>query len=301
MQTLGDLGAALMDEGPIGMLLDPTGALDRQRSQRELAGRFEVVGDDYDGPRSPNTVSETEYEMLARTYSDIRLGRSDIVIEGPDELSNYDQSAEEFEAAAMDDIADIMQTNSGRDLIRSLDDNRQVDENGEVDHKHTYLTTRTDSTGFADTDGANTAHLDDGDSIILINPNRDVGDAEMTTRSDVALYHEMVHAHHHSHGTTAEGFVERGDLPGDRAVADDAAHNEAQTDDAKKVGRDEHQATGLGVFADHYYTANNYRDERIGVGLSGLGQGGDLTMAQRLDYSNLYFDEGDFYDPNDGS
>lgn len=53
----------------IGGLLDPSGMLDRQQAQRDLAGRFQVLPDDFVGPRRDNQVSQEEYQRIARARS----------------------------------------------------------------------------------------------------------------------------------------------------------------------------------------------------------------------------------------
>ena len=54
-QTLGDVGRGLSQEG-LGGLFDPSGMMDRQSAQRELAGNFNVVPDGTPGIRSENQV-----------------------------------------------------------------------------------------------------------------------------------------------------------------------------------------------------------------------------------------------------
>lgn len=283
-----------VDPGTSEFLLDPEGYTDRIIMGARLADRFDVVEDGYDGERLPNTVTASEYQEIVKTYSDINLGRSDIKIDRglTDNNYAYDMSEQEYKEAAMDDIADIMQTQSGRDLVGSLHDNRQVDASGNQVHRQTHIQARTDSSGqWPDDTGADTGQLEGGDSIIFINPNRDVDDGEIgRTRSDVALYHEMVHAHHDTHGTTRAGNVEASDLPGDYAVETDAAFD-------RPVERAEHQAMGIGEFKHAYLSENNYRSERFGVAASGRGIGGDLSLQDRVAYS----DRADDYDAFDGT
>src|SRR5690606_9666110 len=66
-QTIGDFGRGVAQEG-LGALLDPTGAVDRQAAQRELASQFNVIepSDAMCTPGSadpaPNTVTPEEFQ-----------------------------------------------------------------------------------------------------------------------------------------------------------------------------------------------------------------------------------------------
>lgn len=119
---------AANQEGWLGALLDPMGALDRQHAQRELGDRFAVVPNEFVGPRLANQVTSREYEEIARTYSDIRLGRGDLTLDASAYSSQQQRDA--YQSGALDDIAALMQTRSGRHAIAQLHNNGLRDESG---------------------------------------------------------------------------------------------------------------------------------------------------------------------------
>lgn len=176
-QTANDFGTGFAQEG-LGGLFDIQGMLDRQAAQRELRANFDVVADDYTGERKPNTVTESEFRDLSRNYSDIRLGRGDLTM---DTSSMSAEDAKKFREGAMNDIATILTTPSGRHQIAALHDNVQKDDNGNVrkflngadvtgtaqesqgsaQHRHTTLTDlHQDANGNNDLSDDPTAPLD---------------------------------------------------------------------------------------------------------------------------------------------
>ena len=44
--------------------------MDRSDARRDLASKFDVVGDNQQGPRLSNQVTQAEYDNIARTYSE---------------------------------------------------------------------------------------------------------------------------------------------------------------------------------------------------------------------------------------
>ena len=142
-QTLGDVGRGLEQEG-LGGLLDP-GMLDRQRAQRELSDRFQVVGEDFAGERAHNQVSQEEYERIAHTFSDVRLGRGDLTVSTA-EMTDAGQE-ERYRDGTMSAIADMMMTTSGRSQVMgmsnnvAMDDagNARLDGDGNEIHRHTTI------------------------------------------------------------------------------------------------------------------------------------------------------------------
>ena len=300
---LGDLGRGLSQEGLSG-LLDPAGMLDRQDAQRDLAKKFEVVGPEHVGPRLPNQVSQAEYENIAHTYSDIRMGRSDLKIDG-----STSKDPAQYKADMMDDIGDIMQTAGGRTMVNQLANNTNgLDDKGKAIHRTTTLGPRLDASGNPNNSnagesgdsspGVGSPFADGrpgvgGDTTIDINPNMDVSVGGATWRSDVALYHEMVHSFHDTRGTTDastvqanDGFTrEMGKGNWGGAVHEFVNPNPGNAGDAAAgLNRYEHQAAGLGLYADSAISENAYRRERNQVALSGKGIGGDLLMPQRDQY-----------------
>lgn len=128
-QTVGDMGRGLKQEGLSG-LLDPTGMLDRQRAQRELSDRFQVVPDNFKGPRASNQVSEAEYERIAHTFSDIRMGRGDLTIDSSDFSPFAGKDRKAWKQGIESNIADMMMTQGGRDQITGLSNNVTRNDDG---------------------------------------------------------------------------------------------------------------------------------------------------------------------------
>ncbi len=310
-------GSAISQEG-IGAILDPVGALDRQQAQAELADRFQVVDNDFVGPRLPNQVTQQEYQSLARNYSDIRMGRGDLTIdtEGMD-----DAQAEAYRSGVMTDVASMLQTQGGRSEIAGLSNNVLVDDAGNTRngiwgmelpwglgdpiHRHTTITAlyqdannnqaRTDdigapldtTNGYADPHDASVMSRNaDGtrgagtDVTIRYNPGVNVlegagfSDPWLPFRSDVLLAHEMRHAMHETQGTMDSSMV-------------DATTGDGVADDAGRFRRWEHQAVGIGLYANDPMSENAYRAERALIGATG-GPGvrtGDVGMPQRSTYA----------------
>lgn len=126
-QGVGDVVHGLQQEGLNGVL-DPSGMMDRQQAQRDLANRFDVVPDDFVGPRLPNQVTQSEYQDIAHTFSDIRLGRGDLTINTSEQTDPLE--AARYQQQVMNSIADQMMTASGRDTVGRLHDNVLVDDAG---------------------------------------------------------------------------------------------------------------------------------------------------------------------------
>lgn len=259
-------------------VFDPVGTVDRQRASRELADRFSVVPDDFVGPRLPNQVTQEEYDKIVKNYSDIRLGRTDIDF-NTDGLSEED--AAKYKSGAMNDLASIMQTSHGRDLIDKLAHN-------EKDHKTTLsplfkknaagnydASLGLDNTnGFASSEDASKANLKaDGtanegtNSRVRYNPGQSISpdgaiDAWLPFRSDVLLYHELVHSLDQTSGTLANG-----------------------TDPATGEKLREQRASGLGIYSGETISENAYRRDRRLIAAGGTGaRTGDDTMPDRTSY-----------------
>ncbi|MCA9678683.1 MAG: hypothetical protein KC464_26885 [Myxococcales bacterium] len=288
---------------PFSQLLDLPGRIDRARAAQELASKFCIIDDDKPGEGLPNEVTAAEYEQIVRNYSDIRLGRTDLVIDG-----GTSQDPDAFKADMMDDIGDIMQTESGRELVGELAHNTRTVGGKEIHRQVRLMPSMLD--GEPDTTGAITAtmaypglgapdeHGKPGtgeDTWTQITPNHDVGmSGGPVIRSDVALYHEMVHALHDTHGTLDAGSVEASDVGpidatrGLLGIVDQLAAYDGVLEDASLGTRaKEHQATGLGRHAGDRFTENVYRAERRRVARSGKGLRGDASMAQRDRYTKF--------------
>src|SRR5262249_41371770 len=72
----------------------------------------------------PNAVSKEEFEKIAKLYSDINAGRTDIKFD----MSGVDKDKRaEMRGKSMEDIAKMLQTPAGRKLIGDLADNETKD------------------------------------------------------------------------------------------------------------------------------------------------------------------------------
>lgn len=294
LQSAGDLSRGLRQEG-LGALLDPSGAIDRQKAQRELAGMFNVVDpkDRKPGEKAAeNTVSPEEFQKIARQYSDIRMDRTDIKFntEGLD-----DKEGAKYQQESMHDLASIMQTTGGRDLIGKLAQNEKhhtttisplfkTNKDGDYDAKEG----RDNTNGYAapDGDGDKAYRKDgkDGDGVnsrVRINPGMGPiapADADLTKdkwlpwRSDVLLYHELVHSMDQTYGTMDPTTAGN---DGDGVKYD------------RNVDRSEHRAAGLGKYKDEKISENAYRAARRDIANHSNNTGvrdGDATMPDRDTY-----------------
>lgn len=147
-QTIGDVGRGLSQEGLSG-LLDPGGMMDRQQSQRDLSGRFEVLPDDFIGPRRQNQVSQEQYQDIARTFSDVRRGTGDLAVDSSGfDGANAGTESAEYRQGTMDMVANMMMTTGGRRQIGNLNHNVQVGDDGKSvldasgDEQHRQTTIR---------------------------------------------------------------------------------------------------------------------------------------------------------------
>lgn len=309
LQSISDIANGISQEG-IGGLFDYQGMMDRQAAQRELASRFNVVPDGTPGERSQNQVSEEQFREIARNYSDIRLDRTDIHMD-TSALSTPAAQAQ-YRTDLMSNFADQMQTESGRELIDTLAHNTRTDAGGTERHHTTTFAPRLNAAGNPDNsnageqplnpDGTNASLTDarlgrDGsgnagaglDARINFNPgagNVVIRPGVEEYRSDVAMYHEMMHAYTDTQGISDLGTVQVGDAP-----ASGPAHTAAQqagvdSDAGNNVARAEHQAAGLGLYANERLSENAYRAERREIAWGdGTGtRAGDPSMWRRDQY-----------------
>jgi hypothetical protein len=249
-----------------------------------LADKFQVVPDGYDGPRAPNTVTQSEMQKISELDSRIRQGQTDIKFDdkikaGTPADPNFTvtmspEEAKQFKAGAMQDMETMMQTQAGRELLNKLADNTHVDQDGNVIH-HTTTLAKGASAGEAHCDPINDpgeVHASDGkgdDSRLVYTPgythheyNKD-GTFNLDERSDQTLVHEMNHAYHYVYGDKATGTV-------------NPDVNPVHPDDAG-VAADEHQAVGLDrpigppTAAEEArrvkFTENDYREQQRELGI----------------------------------
>lgn len=268
-QWAGDMVNGIGQEG-LGGLMDYSGMMDRQAAQRELAGNFDVVPDDFVGPRNQNQVTQAEFEEIARTYSDIRLGRSDLQLDTTG-LSEADAAA--FRSGTMSDIGNLLQTESGRGLVRSLA-YAPTQADG-TSRRTTTISRRNDAAGNADASNAEGGGRFGTSGYARYVPGVDTLPSRENLRSDVTLYHELVHAHHAVYNTWDGSTVSAG--PG------------VPASDVGTIGSFEHQAAGIGAHANDAYSENRYRAERRmignGVGARTTGAETDANMTRRDTYS----------------
>jgi hypothetical protein len=91
--------------------------------------------DNFIGPKRDNQVTEAEYEKIAHTYSDVRMGRGDLKVDTSTfDGANKDADAARYKQGAMDDIANMMMTSGGRSQIEGLHNNVKVDDKGDAEH-----------------------------------------------------------------------------------------------------------------------------------------------------------------------
>ena len=245
-QGIGDIGRGFEQEGLSG-LLDPSGMIDRQQAQRDLSTRFQVLPDDFVGPRLSNQVSQAEYEQIAHTFSDVRMGRGDLRVDGSTfDGANADTERANYEQGAMDEVANMMMTTSGRRQIDNLSDNVLRDDAGdarrslwglgpEQHHQTTIVplfgtqTVNPDgTTSYADPGAGNhtaanlrtdNGYADAVDRTAMLRQadgsrgdGTDVNirwnpDTHLGARSDIILAHEMEHTINETQGSMATGTL----------------------------------------------------------------------------------------------
>lgn len=234
---------------------------DRLAARQELLDRFDTSGAGAPGKAS---VTPEQLDEIVALYSDVRLGRTNL------DLDTEGLSAEEadaFRKGTMADLANLLQTESGRRVVGDL---AHGDARVEIGRQFAGQGPKTEPFLAPDRD-CSASHGKDrlGDPVAwCIDDRRQDGtgvdshvryrpgetthtDHDGDVRSDVTLYHELVHAWHNARGDNAAGHV-------------DGASGH--------VDRDELQATGLGDFvgladAEGAVPSENlYRSERRGLG-----------------------------------
>lgn len=260
---------------------DPVAA-DRAQARHELMPRFAIVPDGASADRRPNEVTRAELEAVVELYSDIRRGATSLRIdterEGVPEpygLGRYrplpPRLAAFFRAKALDDIAAILQTPSGRKLLTELaraEHPVRVVLSGNERPEMSPTTTAPMVAGAATVyylPGVSGARADWSDA-----PQAFSEPWQRNEPSHVVLYHELAHALAGVTGGRAEGWV----------VAADGV-----PEDAGRVPLEEHRANGLGRFAELPISENRYRAERRRIGEGTIGAlPGDAGMPRQTSY-----------------
>jgi hypothetical protein len=299
----GNASAGSGDGGGAGAKDDPDRKNNLALADAALAGRFKIV--EKPGPNDPpNAITKEKYAEMCGQYADISSGKSDIKLNTAGMTA--DQEAE-FRKNAMNDIANIMQTEGGREMLGALNDNVVRDKDGKPipgpDGKPQHRTTNIGDSKNPEVPTAK-AH----DNVAAQDPKSNGSGTDIeyrpghfadAGRSDVMLFHELRHAYDNSRGLQASGKI-------------DAA--EAQGPDAgQSVNLSEYQAVGLGRYdakspvkerpatrwdngpvplpnkTPDDPTENSYRAERARIAeLAGKEQKGvvegDAGMAQRTSY-----------------
>jgi hypothetical protein len=284
-QGFGDFTQGIAQEGLAG-LFDISGMLDRQDAQRRLAGQFDVRSQEdipqVTGENPGNMVTPEQFQDIARTYSDIRTGRSDIQLDTSGIKDPKAQAA--FRENTMGDIGNLLQTDIGRTLVNDLayqqsDHKTTIKQNmtrkGRPDTSNAFGGADPNSTAPAGA-FANGAGMDaevqyvPGDAGGIV--NRKSTESWMPMRSDITLFHELAHAYHATIGDFQPGTVS----------------NEGHPRDVGE-GMAEYQAVGLGYYDEDRLTENTYRKERaqIGAGVGARTTGGvaDANVTQRTRYT----------------
>jgi hypothetical protein len=235
-----------------------------EASRAELSSKF-VVGEGGGTKDGKAVLTPEQYEKMLRTYASIRDGSSHLKISN---LGMDEEEAAEFKAAALENIATIMQTEAGRELIDRTANQSDLDEMDRRDivlsngltHKMTKdgqdLPVGNRAYPRSTNNTEETAGRETGTGVFWVNRDREVEMPDGTMLpmpKDAALFHELTHAMHNVEGTRPVGKVEAGDFESDNANL------------LKDVGwaeREEHHTVGLGAYADERITENAYRRQR---------------------------------------
>ena len=296
MQQMGDMTRAMqayvagIKDGTFKGPEDMKALIDREKAKHELADKFEIVGDDHKGPLYHNTLSEDRFREVATLYSDIRMDRSDLKIDD----AAYKNGDPEGKRRTMDDIGTILQTAEGRQLIKHLANNtsgNEVDASGQPVHHTTTLSIlpednspHTEPLKYEDPNvfpkedgtagkGANTNIVyAPGHTALPPGSENAPQWAKQGGRSDVVLFHEMLHGLHQTEGTYG-GRTEKNLVPEDEG--------------GRAFTEDEYRAIGLNgkstVVDDMTMSENAYRDARNHISKKGQ-RAGDDQFVKRTQY-----------------
>jgi NleD-like pathogen effector protein (putative zinc metallopeptidase) len=252
---------------------DPKQARELADARKDLEGMFEVANGKGGKDRKQNQLSPEEMKRITKLYADIKNGRSDLKVAGPD--GNDPQKSEEARAKGLKDIARILQTESGRGLVTALANNKD----GRGQHHTTTLHSESDVNDRTSTETDAKGNVDvyvPNGQILKVPGTGEKVDWANLARSDVVTYHELCHAFHKTHGDEATGYI--------RSEAVDP-------NDTKGVSKAEYQAAGLGDWGPNGklakknpFNENRYREERNGVSDGGRNNDRDLPESLKRQY-----------------
>jgi hypothetical protein len=281
---------------------DLGGMMDRQAAQNELLDKFDIVPDGFTGPRAPNAVTLEEFQQVSRMFSDVRLGRGDLKVDGSDlrDPAKRDQMGMDeamFKQGAMNDLAAMLQTQVGRQEIELLQNN-VVD--GSTLHHTSTIKPDFDhrprgESGDDWREGYGTPeHPGAGTDFVTRYTPGEALDHPGTSnpwypiRSDVILFHELRHGVDQTRGQLNPGQVTTEDAKVFEKNDDGTINRERFSWDhdilLDRGDNDlEHEAIGVGNHADKPMTENQYRNERNAIGQLDPDSSlpGDGTMKER--------------------
>jgi hypothetical protein len=264
----------------------------------KLAGLFTHV-DQHGQGDAPNAMTNTEMMAMVGLYRNIDKGLGDLTINTSD-IKDPDQAAA-VHGKFMENIAALMQTGPGREILLKLANNEQTVDGKKVHRKTTLRAYHKDENHDDRNDDWDAPLASDNaevipprkgdehdtgmqmeygnlvpgrgtDALVLLNP---LGILPEGIRNDVALMHELNHALHTTSGTNDPMGVNKD--PG-----------AAGTDVNCNVPESEYQAVGLGMHQNDKWTVNAYRDARRQmVDKHAVGQIlGDNYMTKRDAYTD---------------
>ena len=262
--SLAHLSAPPSGEAPIQRNGDETEEQRAKRLAREadklkLRGMLNLVDQPDYLTGNPNDVMQQELDEVAELYSRIREGDSHVKFANQSRtdrttITDNVMSAEEFTAfkgRAMDDIAKILQTPQGRTLMKSLA------AGGKTGTSDVTIGAATNPLhgGAGPLEREKASDRTGSSSVVYYGAGTDVDLPQkagpLTTTSDTALFHELVHAHHSGQGTRKRDS----DVID---VLDTVFGGAADVDIGLK--REEYATVGLDTFAHDFLTENSYRE-----------------------------------------
>ncbi len=257
-----------------------------------LRPMFQVIPDDFVGPRLPNQVTQRQYDRALKMYATIDSEKSSIAFDRKSLQNAVDEngntiSFQSFKRGFMKDIALVLQSESGRDLIeRILTQNKGHGLLISLNTRYTVLPSNINRGVFQVTDkgqGESTIPEDSTDGYLQRTGKAGIGaDAKIRyvpagimaklPRNDVTLFHELVHAYRDMSGTAPRWLV-----PNSARLPEDRSYH-------GPLGWYEYQASGLSVYANEKLSENRYRAERATLGSSQRGLPSDIGLPQRQHY-----------------